>query len=310
MTPPAIAIFGPTAIGKTDLSLELANYFSSEIISVDSMQVYRHMDIGTAKPDRLTLEQIPHHLINICDPDEQFTAGMFIRSAAACIHEIIHRGHTPILAGGTGLYFCSLINGMIDIPRIDPEVKAKCIRRWERIGQEQMFRMLERLDPQFAVKIHENDSQRTIRALEVLIGTGKRFSWYQTQPNRKPEIPFIKIGLTMKRSDLYERINKRVELMVSQGLFDEVEHLLKMGYTENDPGLMAIGYRESVRHLRGEETLEKTIMSIKQNSRRYAKRQITWFKKVRNVTWFEKDKTGEIAPFIEQKMKKIMDTRG
>lgn len=294
----AVAIFGPTGIGKTALSLSLAQR-QGEIISVDSRQVYKYLNIGTAKPTEKELSQVPHHLIDIITPDKQFTAGQFIDRAELLIPQIYARGNIPYLVGGTGLYFNSLINGIADI-KISSEAKELANKKWEEFGQERFYKILQRVDPQYATKIHQNDKQRTIRALEVFLGTGKRFTTLHKSETRKSPFKYIKIGLNIERELLYDRINRRVDQMISDGLIEEVENLLKMGYDREAPGMRTIGYKEIADYFDKKHSKEDAISEIKKNSRRYAKRQLTWFRKIEGVRWFGNDEYDRVEEYIKR----------
>jgi tRNA dimethylallyltransferase len=298
----AVAIFGPTGVGKSSNALTLAENIG-EIISVDSMQVYKYMDIGTAKPSKEDQKRVKHHLIDIIPPNIQFNAGDFVRLSKILIQDIIKKNKIPFLVGGTGLYFLSLMRGMVDIPKIDTKIKEYLLDKWHKIGQIRMFNILKRFDYDYSLKIHQNDKQRTLRALEVFLGTKRKFSDYLKLENNKNDIQYIKIGINVERNSLYELINKRVDLMIKSGLIDEVKNLLSMGYTKNDPGLRAIGYAELIDYFNGAIDLNKAIELIKQNSRHYAKRQITWFKKIPDVKWFNNNQNDEIRDFIYKSLK-------
>ena len=297
----AVCIFGPTGIGKTALSIELAKK-NGEIISVDSMQVYKFMDIGTAKPSPEQLKKVKHYLIDIITPDIQFTTGDFKRKAEECISNIIKSGKIPFLVGGTGLYFLSLTRGMIDIPKIDPAIREFIINKWNKLGQKSIYSILEKIDKEYAAMIHPNDKQRTLRAFEVIIGTGNKFSFYLKKNNLKNNTKYITLGIKIDRQKLYNMINDRVDIMISKGLIEEVKNLIKMGYNQNDPGMKAIGYKEIFNHLYNHVSLEKTIDEIKKNSRHYAKRQITWFNKLTDVKWFDSNEYNIIEDYINNKI--------
>lgn len=297
----AIAIFGPTGVGKSMMAMELAKDIG-EIISVDSMQVYKYMNIGTAKPCKNEQNIIKHHLIDIITPDIQFNAGDFQREAQKLIPEIIKRNKIPFLVGGTGLYFTSLIRGLIEIPKIDKRIKNNIITKWDNIGQKRMYKILKRLDNEYSKNIHPNDKQRTLRALEVIIGTGKKYSYYLQKKNIKNDINYILIGISIDRKELYDIINNRVDKMIEDGLVGEVENLLKMDYKKNDPGIKAIGYKEIIEYIENKISLEEAISNIKKNSRRYAKRQLTWFKKLNNVFWVKNIDIDLIKNYINNKI--------
>ena len=301
----AICIFGPTGVGKSALAIKLAKSHG-EIISVDSRQIYKYMDIGTAKPDQNELKEVKHHLIDIITPDIQFTAGKFKREAQKLIKVIAKDGKIPFLVGGTGLYFSALIRGMINIPIIDEKVKEYLNNKLEIIGQERLFGILERLDNEYSKKIHPNDKQRTFRALEVIIGTKKKFSDFLKENNQKEECKYIIIGINTDREKLYNVINTRVDKMMDAGLIKEVEKLLATGYKKDDPGMKTIGYKEIVDYLVGETSLDEAVYLIKRNSRRYAKRQLVWFRNVKDVNWFENTDFDVINTFINNKIKKFV----
>lgn len=297
-----VAIFGPTGVGKTSLSLELAEN-AGEIISVDSMQVYKYLDIGTAKPTYEELHKVPHHLIDVVTPDQQFSAGNFKRSAEEIIPVLFAKNKVPFLVGGTGLYFSALIRGMINIPKIDPEIKECLNQKWLQIGQARIYRILQRLDSVYAAKIHMNDKQRTLRALEVITGTGKKFSSFLSEGNEKKLFNFITIGINIDRKKLYDIINKRVDKMIGMGLVEEVRKVLDKGYTKNDPGMRGIGYKEIIEYFDGNYTLDEAIDKIKRNSRRYAKRQLIWFRhQMKDVVWFENTELENIKHYIKNEI--------
>lgn len=298
----AVLILGPTCTGKTSLAVKIAEN-AGEIISVDSMQIYKYMDIGTAKPSQSERKKVKHHLIDIITPDIQFTAGNFIRYANDLINDIISRNKIPFLVGGTGLYFLSLTRGMIDIPKINPEVKKKLIIKHDKIGQLRMYNILKRLDEKYAQVIHPNDKQRTLRALEVIIGSGRKFSDFLNQNNIKEnDFKYITVGLNAPRNVLYEKINLRVDKMIEAGLVGEVKELINKGYSKNDPGMKGIGYKEILDHLDGVNDLERTIYLIKQNSRKYAKRQFTWFNKMNDIKWFDFEDQENCIDYINKEI--------
>ena len=281
-----VVIVGPTAVGKTSLSVQLAKRFHGEIISGDSMQVYQGMDIGTAKIMPEEMEGVPHHLIDIRRPDQNFSVREYQQLAREKASEIAGRGRLPILAGGTGLYIEAVVHDYAM-----PHVKEDISRREElhafarRKGNEALHRRLEKVDPEQAKKLHPNDLRRMIRALEVYYVTGKPFS----KLRRKGTSPYeaLWIGLTMPREQLYERINERVDMMIRQGLVDEVKKLWDQGYGLHLTSMQAIGYKEIVSYLEGEITLDEAIRLIKRGSRKYAKRQLSWFRRIKEIHWFD-----------------------
>lgn len=295
----AVALFGPTGVGKTALSLKLAEKNNAEIISVDSMQVYRYMDIGTAKILPNEQNGIVHHLIDVVNPDEPFTAGDFKRFSENKIIDIAKRGKTPFLVGGTGFYFSTLINGIVDIPKIDDNLRERLRKLLSKRGKQWIFRMLELVDYDLSLRLNENDSQRVLRGLEVFFGTNRKLSdFYNDKRNNLDNISYLKIALNISRDELYDRINQRVDSMVQSGLENEVRKLLDMGYTRDDWGMKGIGYVEFIDYFEGKCSFSEAVDKIKQNSRHYAKRQLTWFRKMSDVYWFSPNDEGEIISLV------------
>jgi tRNA dimethylallyltransferase len=294
----AVAILGPTGSGKTDLSIRLAGRYG-EIISVDSRQVYRLMDIGTAKPTRDQQAQVPHHLIDVISPDQRFSAADFQIKALQKIEDITGRNRFPFLTGGTGLYFNTLIKGISNIPSIEPHIRQRVLEKWLKNGQSRMYQILSRIDADYARVIKPGDSQRTQRALEVFLQTGKTFSSYHQNGFNRPDVDLLLIGINLDRSVLYDRINRRVDRMMEEGLLNEVRGLLQKGYKPDDPGLTGIGYRELCDCLNGKLSLDEAVFQIKQNSRRYAKRQLTWFRAVADIHWIGPEDDSQAVKLIE-----------
>jgi len=282
-----IAVVGPTAVGKTELTLRLAERIDAEIVSVDSMQIYRYMDIGTAKPSREERQRVAHHLIDIVFPDEPYHAGRFVTDATAAIRAIAARGRTPLLVGGTGLYLKSLLEGIFELPEIDAEVRSEIEQRFKRYDAESLHRQLVLVDPEMAARIHQRDSQRIKRGLEIFEATGKPWSAHLLQHQKRNLRNCLIIGLTLERSILYERINRRSSLMMEEGLVEEVQNLLNMGYSAGLKSMQSIGYRHTVEMLAGKRDLEETVLLLARDTRRYAKRQYTWFKRVPDLEWFD-----------------------
>ena len=303
--PVLLVLIGPTAIGKTALSLELAESFNAEIISVDSMQVYRKMDVGTAKASAQELTRVPHHLINIIDPDEAYDAARFIVDAEAAITEISQRGRVVLLTGGTGLYLRALFQGLADAPPIHPELRQHLHQRLHSEGRNALFQELSKLDPESAARIHPNDSQRLVRALEIALHTGKPWSKHiENQGNRNRKFNnYLQIGLRCERSQLYKRINLRTSLMMQQGLEEEVRNLINMGYSPELKSMQSIGYRHFVNYIQGSWSLEECERLLARDTRRYAKRQFTWFGRDKSIKWFERrDREGvmtEVGRWLE-----------
>jgi tRNA dimethylallyltransferase len=284
---PILAIVGPTATGKSALALDLAEEIGGEIVSADSLQVYRGLDLGTAKPGAADRARVPHHLVDILEPDEVYSAGEFARRARAAIDEIAARGRVPIVVGGSGLYLRALLRGLSPLPPGDPEVRAALRSRLENEGLAALREELARIDPKTAARLTAGDTQRVLRALEVECVTGRPLSaWLDEQPFGIQAIAAVQIGLTLPRSILYDRIAGRVVWMMEAGWLGEVAGLLQRGLSPRLPAFQAIGYRQLVRHLEGDGSLEQAIAEIVRETRRFAKRQETWFRKEPDVTWF------------------------
>jgi tRNA dimethylallyltransferase len=297
---PIIAVVGPTAIGKTELSLNIAEQFCGEIIGVDSMQIYRYMDIGTAKPTRAERSRIAHHLIDVVDPDEKYSVGRYVKDAEYSINKIRQNSNIPILVGGTGLYLRSLLQGLFEIEADSPNIRSILKEKSQsEAGRNKLYEELCRVDPESAKRIHQNDTQRLVRALEIYQTTG--IPWTQHLHNKSMSAKFsnvIKIGLTCDRESLYQRINKRVQVMIAQGLKEEVQMLLKMGFHEELNSMQAIGYRHMIAHLSGKWDIEKTKEMLARDTRHYAKRQYTWFKNDSEIEWFQVDEHDKILQRI------------
>jgi tRNA dimethylallyltransferase len=283
--PLLIVILGPTASGKTGLSLRLAERFQGEIVSCDSVAVYREFEIGTAKPTQEERARVPHHLIDAAAPADLVTAGDYSRLARQAIQEINARGHLPIVVGGTGLYLRALLEGLFAGPPRSEELRARLRVRGEERGPQYLHRLLRRLDPKAAQSIHSNDVAKVIRALEVSI-TARAPMTQMWQEGREPLRGFriLRIGLNPDREALYARINARAREMFSAGLIDEARALLAR-YPTARP-LTSLGYKQAIQHVRGELTLEEAITAAEQGHRNYAKRQITWFRREPQVEWF------------------------
>ncbi|QFT88951.1 tRNA dimethylallyltransferase [Bacillus sp. THAF10] len=303
-----IVIIGPTAVGKTKTSIELAKTFHGEIISGDSMQIYKEMNIGTAKVTDEEMQGIPHYLIDIKEPTESYSVAEFQRDVREKIESIAQKGAIPIIVGGTGLYIQSVLydyhfSDQGKDTRIRQELEKKAID----IGPDALYEELEKIDPVTAKQMHPNNTRRVVRALEVYYTTGKSPS--EVQVSQQPDLLYdvALVGLTMDRELLYKRINLRVDLMLKEGLLEEVTSLYESGVRECQ-SIQAIGYKELYAFLDGKRSLEEAIEDLKQNSRRYAKRQLTWFRNKMDVTWFdmteadEKEKLAEIFSYVAGKL--------
>lgn len=287
-----VVISGPTASGKTAAGIEVAKRLNGEIISADSMQIYKYMNIGSAKPTKEEMQGIPHHMIDVVYPDEEFSVALFRNMAGRLIDEVVNKNHVPIIVGGTGLYINSLIYpyDFTDSPE-DTSYREELTELAREKGNEFVHNMLQDIDPESFIRIHPNNLRRVVRALEVYRNTGKTISEYQNKSKeREMEYKVAYIGLTMDRNLLYNRINLRVDKMFDAGLVDEVKKLREMGYTRNMVSMQGIGYKEIFDYLDNECTIEETKEIIKQSSRRYAKRQLTWFRRDENIYWIEVDK--------------------
>ncbi len=306
-----VAIVGPTAVGKTDLVLHLAGELAAEIVNVDSMQVYRYMDIGTAKPSRQERSQVQHHLIDIVDPDDEYNVSRFIADADQVCQDISARGRLPILTGGTGLYLKGFEEGVFDpVPGEDGTgrnhsgSREKLQELLNEKGREYLFARLEKCDPVSADRIHPNDTLRLLRALEIFEETGVPWSVHLTRQQEKGaehkrSRPILKIGLTLDRKCLYERINRRTAQMFDLGLPEEVQGLLDQGYSRELKSMQSIGYRHMVNFLTGEWSKEEALRLMARDTRRYAKRQYTWFNKDRQIKWFAPEQQEDIIQTIK-----------
>ncbi len=298
---PVIIILGPTGVGKTDLSILLAQALKTEIISADSMLVYRHMDIGTAKPSSEELAEVPHHLINILEPDEKFSAGLFKEKASEIIKGLHDKKKIPLIVGGTGLYIRSLTSGLFEGPGADESLREELKEEERRHGKGYLYNKLKSLDPEAAGKIEANDLRRIVRALEISLKAEKGISEIQKESTQPLDCSFIKIGLSRDRKELYRIIEDRVDKMMEHGLLDETKRLLKMN--PNKTALQALGYKEMALFLDGVADLEEAVRLTKKRTKMYAKRQYTWFKKEPEIHWIDITgimKAGEI-------FKKVID---
>lgn len=281
-----VAIAGPTASGKTALSIEIAKKYNGEIVSCDSMQIYKYMDIGTAKPTKEEQCGIPHYMIDEISPDENFSVVEYVSRARYYIDDILSRGKLPVLVGGTGLYMDSVINNTkFSEAESDEKYRASLYAMAEKEGNEAVHKLLEEVDPQSAAKIHANNIRRVIRALEIYKTTGKTMTQVNLESVREPVYDALIIGLNMDRELLYDRINRRVDIMMEQGLLEEVKSLLEKKINRNTTAMQAIGYKELIEYIDGKASLDEAIDKIKQESRRYAKRQLTWFRRNEKINW-------------------------
>jgi tRNA dimethylallyltransferase len=280
-----IAIVGPTASGKSAVAMALARKLNAEIISFDSLQIYKYLNIGTAKQARPELRLVRHHLIGICAPDEEFNAGMFTRLAGQKIKQLGKKGKNIILVGGTGLYLKALLEGLCQAPPKDQRLRRELEVKARKYGKMYLYKRLARIDPVAAKKIHPNNLERVIRALEIFYVTGKPFSQWQQQ-TAAPRYQAKIIGISRDRQKLYERINQRVDEMFRRGLVREVRSILKKGYGPKLKPLQSLGYRQVCQYLAGKLTLAEAIYQTKLATRHYAKRQLSWFRHTKGIRWF------------------------
>lgn len=311
MTAPVLVLLGPTAIGKTELSLRIATTFGCEIISMDSMQVYRYMDIGTAKASREERALVRHHLIDIVDPASQYNAALFVRDATAALKDIRSRGKIPLITGGTGLYLSSLNNGLFNIAQVSPEIRSRLRRRLEEEGKAVLFKELATCDPQSAARIHPNDTQRLLRGLELYLSTGRPWSEHirRQRTTASPLAgPQLQIGLYCERSVLRERIRLRTERMMQQPFLQEVEGLLARGYDGGLLSMQALGYRHMLRHIQGFWTLDAARQALCTDTSRYAKRQLTWFRASRDIHWIERSRPERVLALVEESLRQGVST--
>jgi tRNA dimethylallyltransferase len=298
--PKIVVVCGPTAVGKTSAAVELARHFSGQIVGADSMQVYKYMDIGTAKPTAAEQARVVHHMIDIVAPDESFDAARYAELAAAKIFELDRQKITPFVVGGTGLYIKALLHGLFDAEAFDPEVRRRLKQEADDHGIEPLYERLGRLDPDSAKRLHPNDGYRIVRALEVVEATGKPISRYHREHGFSAQ-PFeaLRIALNLERPVLYARINQRVDAMIAAGLLQEVESLLARGYAADLKSMQSIGYRHMVDFLQGRASWEACLQTLKRDHRRYAKRQLTWFGADPQMIWKEPGQMAALKSLVE-----------
>jgi tRNA dimethylallyltransferase len=295
-----IIILGPTGVGKSAAGIYLAQKFDGEIISCDSMQVYKGFDIGTDKPTPAMRRKIPHHLLDIIDSSAQFTAADFVKEALAAVRKVEGRTRLPFIVGGTGLYLKALLDGLFPGPGKDAALRARLEREAQEAGWGSLRKKLEGVDPAYARLTGERDKVRIIRALEVYYLTGKPISLHFL--NTKPSVSdfhLLKIGLQLEREELYKRIEERVERMFKNGIVEEVQVLLAKGVGESAPPFRALGYKHVLRFLKKQVSLEEAVAMTKRDTRHYAKRQMTWFKKTAGVNWFLAGDYAALSRFVE-----------
>ena len=303
MTLRLLCLLGPTAIGKTEIAIQLAQRLNAEIVSVDSRQIYRQMDIGTAKPTHEERQAAPHHLIDCVDVSQPFSVADYQSLADAAIADIQNRGKQVLLVGGAGLYFRSVVDGLFEGPGADPLLRERLEAEAKQHGVDVLHERLRTCDPESAERIHPNNVVRVIRALEVYELTGTPMSEHQQQWHQgNQRYAFIAFCLTMPRALLYQRIEQRVDVMLANGLVTEVESLLAAGYARDTVALRSFGYKELIAYLDGECTYLEAVEQLKQNTRRFAKRQLTWFRKDPRIEWIDRNSTPDIVKHLLEKI--------
>ena len=305
-SPPLAVITGPTGVGKTEVAVHLASRLPIEVVSADSRQVYRGMDIGTGKPSRAQREAVPHHLIDVVNPDERYNAARFSAEAREAIAAILGRGRLPLIVGGSGLYIRALLRGLLPAPPADPEVRRELRDLLRRDGLKALHSRLRDVDPKAADRIHERDPVRIIRALEIHRVTGAPRGVTSHWSESRPEWTLLLVGLTRPRPALYAALGARVDAMVARGLLGETRALLEAGYDPSLPAMQGIGYRHFVRVIRGELLAAGAVHDMKRDTRQYAKRQWTWFAREPGIRWVDVEVAGGVEGAAEQVEKWII----
>ena len=293
-----IVIGGPTAVGKTAVAIAVAKHFNTEIISADSRQCFKELNIGVARPSLAELATVPHHFIADRSIQQEFSASDYEKFALKKLEELFSKRAVVVMVGGTGLYIKSLAEGLDNIPEIEPELRERIRSSYEKNGMQWLVEELELNDPLFVSKGEMQNPQRMLRALEVVLSTGESILQFQTGVKAKRDFEIIYVGLDLPREELHSRINARVDQMMQQGLLAEVKSLIPYQHLN---ALQTVGYKEIFEHLQGEKTLEEAVESIKAHTRQYAKRQLTWFKKVEDINWFHPSETEKLLSFIKAK---------
>ena len=310
MPPKILVVSGPTASGKTALAVELALAHNGEVVSADSMQIYRRMDIGTAKPTRAEMRGVPHHMLDVADPEEDFSVARYVELAARCVDDILARGKLPIVAGGTGLYIDSLLSGRT-FARFDPDspLRRELEEELARRGGAALLEELARVDPDTAARLHPNDGKRIVRALEVYRSTGTTLTAHNAMTRSLPP-RYSALTLTLafqRREDMWDRIDRRVVQMMAGGLVDEVRALLDSGVPDRCTAMQAIGYKEMAAALRGDGDTARAAEEIKLRSRQYAKRQLTWFRRNPDARWLLWDREPDLSAALQTSTKYLSE---
>jgi tRNA dimethylallyltransferase len=303
-------ILGPTGIGKTEISIKLLEKYPIEIISADSRQIYQYMDIGTAKPSPEILKKVKHHFIDHLNPSEYFSAGMFEREARKIISRLLKSDILPVVVGGSGFYIRALTDGLSEIAATDPEIRDQLLKKLDEVGIEKLYKELTTVDPDLSHQLKVKDKQRILRGLEVYYISGQPLSQLQLIKPAPPDFQSLLIGLNANRQFLYNKINRRVDEMISAGLVEEVRELQKKGYSEKDNALNTVGYKEIFEHFDGKHDFDTMVDRIKMNSRRYAKRQLTWFRRDKRIVWFNIDDYPDKDHVVKDILSLITNTLG
>ena len=294
-----VSVVGPTAVGKTAVTIDLVNAFDSEIISADSRQFYREMELGTAKPSAEELSLAPHHFINTLSVTQEYSVGQFEKDAISLLDELFQKHEVVFMAGGSGLFVDAVCNGLDKFPEIDPAIREKLNDTYAAKGIAYLQSLLKEKDPTYYTQVDVQNPQRLIRALELIESTGEPFSSFRRQQAADRPFEVLRIGLEMDREKLYERIDMRMDLMIAAGLFEEAERLYQYRSLN---ALQTVGYKEIFGHLDGEYDKEEAVRLLKRNSRRYAKRQLTWFRRNESVHWFSPNQVAEIKALISEEL--------
>lgn len=298
---PLVVVLGPTAVGKSRIALEVAKHYGTEILTADSRQVYRGLDIGTDKPPTASWDGVPHRLIDVVNPDEPFNAGLFRRHATDAIVQLLYQKRLPLVAGGTGLYIRTLLQGLCEAPPSNPSVRARLRDEAREQGDDRLYARLVEVDPTTAAKLHPRDSAKVVRALEVYQLSGRPISEFQ-QRHRFLDRPFstLIIGLDRERAHLYRRIEERIEWQLANGMIQETRTLLERGYSRDCAAMKGLGYRQVAAHLAGEYDWDEMVRRFKRDTRRFAKRQMTWFRQERDVTWLKLDESEPVDRAVQR----------
>lgn len=304
-----IVITGPTCSGKTDVAVKLAEQLQSEIISADSRQIFKHLDIGTAKPGPAEMEKVKHHLINELEPDQNFNAAMFVELSEQILNRLHLQNKIPVVSGGTGLYIKALIDGLINSVDTDDELRQELLKKRKQYGNEYLYNELKKVDKQSAEKMLPQNWKRVIRALEVFYLTGKPIWQHFKEQHHNENNTFLQFGMEWNRDQLYKRIEERVDRMIERGLVDEVKLLLEKGYSKELNALNTVGYKEIISYLENEISLDRAIELIKRNTRRYSKRQITWFKADKRINWIRIESESDFSKASNYITQKVLNER-